>query len=115
MSWRSHGHDNASLVDALVRNGIVTTPSVIDAMRAVDRGLFLSGESSSRSAYEDAPQRLSHAATISAPHMHGYCLELLAGHLTTGSKCLDVGSGSGYLTAGTISFFLSLFTDDDSE
>lgn len=31
--------------------------------------------------------------------MHGYCLELLANHLKPGARCLDVGSGSGYLTA----------------
>ena len=30
---------------------------------------------------------------------HAHALELLADHLTEGSKALDVGSGSGYLTA----------------
>ncbi len=39
------------------------------------------------------------AFACSAPHMHAYCLELLAGHLRPGAKCLDVGSGSGYLTS----------------
>jgi protein-L-isoaspartate(D-aspartate) O-methyltransferase len=31
--------------------------------------------------------------------MHAACLEALASHLTPGAKALDVGSGSGYLTA----------------
>jgi protein-L-isoaspartate(D-aspartate) O-methyltransferase len=31
--------------------------------------------------------------------MHAACPETLASHLTPGAKALDVGSGSGYLTA----------------
>eukprot|EP00246_Nothoceros_aenigmaticus_P017792 TRINITY_DN893_c0_g1_i4.p1 TRINITY_DN893_c0_g1~~TRINITY_DN893_c0_g1_i4.p1 ORF type:complete len:188 (-),score=37.69 TRINITY_DN893_c0_g1_i4:448-1011(-) len=49
--------------------------------------------------YDDAPQTIGFGATISAPHMHGYCLSLLADHLKPGNSVLDVGSGSGYLTA----------------
>ena len=30
---------------------------------------------------------------------HAHALELLSGHLKEGSRALDVGSGSGYLTA----------------
>ena len=30
--------------------------------------------------------------------MHAYALEFLAKHLSTAKSCLDVGSGSGYLT-----------------
>nr|CAD7456426.1 unnamed protein product [Timema tahoe] len=46
----------------------------------------------------DAPQGIGYGVTISAPHMHGYALELLKDHLTEGEHALDVGSGSGYLT-----------------
>ncbi|OAE28301.1 hypothetical protein AXG93_2507s1130 [Marchantia polymorpha subsp. ruderalis] len=58
--------------------------------------------------YDDAPQSIAlplccmqyrFGATISAPHMHGYCLSLLADYLKPGMHVLDVGSGSGYLTA----------------
>ncbi|XP_077321017.1 protein-L-isoaspartate(D-aspartate) O-methyltransferase-like isoform X4 [Lithobates pipiens] len=38
-------------------------------------------------------------ATISAPHMHAHALEVLEDKLFEGAKALDVGSGSGYLTA----------------
>ena len=31
--------------------------------------------------------------------MHAHCVELLRGHLRPGARVLDVGSGSGYLTA----------------
>ena len=77
--------------------------------------------------YDDSPQRIhSSGATISAPHMHAACLQLLAPHMQPGAQVgvhaclcshvglsccmlwrhrwvllqvLDVGSGSGYLTA----------------
>ncbi|MFS8000088.1 putative protein-L-isoaspartate(D-aspartate) O-methyltransferase [Helianthus anomalus] len=38
-------------------------------------------------------------ATISAPHMHATCLQLLENNLQPGMHALDVGSGTGYLTA----------------
>ena len=96
MSWRSHGSDNRSLVEALARNEIIATPSVERAMLAVDRGDFVLDR---RSAYYDSPQPIGHAATISAPHMHAHCLELFTAHAKPGAKVLDVGSGSGYLCA----------------
>jgi protein-L-isoaspartate(D-aspartate) O-methyltransferase len=37
--------------------------------------------------------------TISAPHMHAHALEMLRDKLIPGARVLDVGSGSGYLTA----------------
>jgi protein-L-isoaspartate(D-aspartate) O-methyltransferase len=42
---------------------------------------------------------LGYGATISAPHMHAYALEYLEQHLVKAKKALDVGSGTGYLTA----------------
>eukprot|EP01025_Chloroclados_australasicus_P000600 TRINITY_DN10261_c0_g1_i11.p3 TRINITY_DN10261_c0_g1~~TRINITY_DN10261_c0_g1_i11.p3 ORF type:complete len:208 (+),score=32.01 TRINITY_DN10261_c0_g1_i11:354-977(+) len=65
-------------------------------MKAVDRMLFVLTK---EGAYCDSPLNIGHGATISAPHMHAYCLEFLKDHLFPGAKVLDVGSGSGYLTA----------------
>eukprot|EP00215_Chloropicon_roscoffensis_P008364 CAMPEP_0197505278 /NCGR_PEP_ID=MMETSP1312-20131121/4080_1 /TAXON_ID=464262 /ORGANISM="Genus nov. species nov., Strain RCC2335" /LENGTH=236 /DNA_ID=CAMNT_0043052213 /DNA_START=117 /DNA_END=828 /DNA_ORIENTATION=- len=96
MSWKSHGTDNASLVQALRDNEIVTSESVESAMRLVDRGYYARDR---QTAYVDAPQAIGSAATISAPHMHAYCLELMRDSLKPGNRVLDVGSGSGYLTA----------------
>jgi protein-L-isoaspartate(D-aspartate) O-methyltransferase len=73
-------------------------------MRVVDRGDF-TGRSN---AYSDRPQGIGYNATISAPHMHGYALEWLEEYLRPGSRVLDVGSGSGYLT---VSFALMLGPD----
>lgn len=63
-------------------------------MLAVDRGHF-----SKNNPYRDAPQGIGFGVTISAPHMHAHALELLKDKLETGTRALDVGSGSGYLTA----------------
>ncbi|CAL6301979.1 unnamed protein product [Bathycoccus prasinos] len=98
MAWRSHGTDNDSLVDALVRSRVLKTRKVIDAMRRVDRGNYCV-PFSGQSAYEDHPLPIGSNATISAPHMHAACLELVHDRVTENARVLDVGSGSGYLTS----------------
>ncbi|XP_003386326.3 PREDICTED: protein-L-isoaspartate(D-aspartate) O-methyltransferase-like [Amphimedon queenslandica] len=94
MAWRSHGSTNDQLVSNLKSNGIITTGSVEAAMRAVDRGDYCPFNP-----YYDSPQQIGYQATISAPHMHAHALEVLKDHLVEGGRVLDVGSGSGYLTA----------------
>lgn len=94
MAWRSHGKTNGDLIRNLKSNGIIKTESVETAMGQVDRGHYIA-----RNAYMDAPQGIGYGVTISAPHMHAHALELLADRLTEGERALDVGSGSGYLTA----------------
>ena len=47
----------------------------------------------------DSPMSIGYNATISAPHMHAMCLQLLEKNLQPGMHALDVGSGTGYLTA----------------
>ena len=49
--------------------------------------------------YEDTPLGINYNATISAPHMHAYCMEWLQEKLVPGARVLDVGCGSGYLCA----------------
>ncbi|CAI2354198.1 unnamed protein product [Caenorhabditis sp. 36 PRJEB53466] len=94
MAWRSSGLNNTDLVNNLRKNGCFAGDRVAEAMKAVDRGDF-----SKRDPYQDAPQKLGYNATISAPHMHAAALEYLQNHLVAGANVLDVGSGSGYLTA----------------
>jgi protein-L-isoaspartate O-methyltransferase len=43
---------------------------------------------------QDHPLAIGEGQTISAPHMHAICLELLEPHLTPGARVLDVGSGA---------------------
>ncbi|KAG0320376.1 hypothetical protein BGZ99_004534 [Dissophora globulifera] len=94
MAWRCSGLSNADLVNRLVQAKLVHTEAVKQAMLAVDRGHF-----SKYKPYEDAPQTIGYNSTISAPHMHAAALESLSPFLFPGAKVLDVGSGSGYLTA----------------
>jgi len=96
MAWRSHGEDNKSMVESLYTNNIIKSVEVKNVMKQVDRGHYVR---QGGSAYMDAPQGIGYNITISAPHMHAHALELLKDHLQPGMKALDVGSGSGYLTA----------------
>ncbi|KAH7301238.1 hypothetical protein KP509_23G017200 [Ceratopteris richardii] len=96
MSWTCHGQNNADMVDNLQKNNILTSTVAAEAMKQIDRADFVLPDTP---AYVDSPQPIGHGATISAPHMHGYCLSLLSDYLKPGSAVLDVGSGSGYLTA----------------
>ncbi|CAG8596630.1 2254_t:CDS:10 [Ambispora gerdemannii] len=94
MAWFSSASSNEGLVNNLKRAKIINSPRVDAAMKAVDRGNYVDFEP-----YQDSPQSIGYGATISAPHMHGYALESLEKFMQPGAKVLDVGSGSGYLTA----------------
>ncbi|TVY87205.1 putative protein-L-isoaspartate O-methyltransferase [Lachnellula willkommii] len=96
MAWRCSGKTNVELIDNLFKNGLITSARVRDAMMKVDRAHYCASPSY---AYEDSPQSIGHAATISAPHMHASACESLLPFLKPGSRVLDIGSGSGYLTA----------------
>ncbi|XP_015606501.1 protein-L-isoaspartate(D-aspartate) O-methyltransferase isoform X2 [Cephus cinctus] len=92
---RFHGRSNQELIQYLKNCSIIKSDRVYTAMKAVDRGNY----TSSNNPYIDAPQGIGYGVTISAPHMHAYALELLNEKLREGGRALDVGSGSGYLTA----------------
>ncbi|KAL4132636.1 hypothetical protein QTP88_009756 [Uroleucon formosanum] len=94
MAWRSHGRNNIELVQNLRANNVIKSDKVEKIMKSVDRGNYVS-----TSPYLDQPQSIGYGVTISAPHMHAYALELLKDQLVEGERALDIGSGSGYLTA----------------
>lgn len=85
---------NQSLVQSLQGHRYIRSSRVAEAMTFVDRGNFCPFNP-----YRDAPQSIGYGVTISAPHMHAIALELLEDCLCEGCTALDVGSGSGYLTA----------------
>jgi len=96
MAWRCHGKTNGELVNNLKKNGIIKSPAVYEAMKQTDRVHYSNGMP-----YQDSPQSIGYHATISAPHMHAAALEALHDQLTRSDNAasLDVGSGTGYLTA----------------
>ncbi|CAA6664124.1 unnamed protein product [Spirodela intermedia] len=81
---------NKGLIEHLQQYGIIKSKKVAEVMETVDRGLFVPDGSA---AYIDSPMPIGYNATISAPHMHGMCLELLRNHLQPGMRALDIGSG----------------------
>ncbi|TMW61429.1 hypothetical protein Poli38472_012620 [Pythium oligandrum] len=105
MAWRCSALSNEGLVDNLARAGIVQSRRVIHAMKATDRAKYMATATGinveARVAYMDAPQHIGHRQTISAPHMHAYALELAEAAVGTVDqpRVLDVGAGSGYLSA----------------
>ncbi len=82
------------LCNELINKGWIKNQKVLDAMQKVDRGDF-----APKNPYENNPQCINYNVVISAPLLHAYCLEELKDHLVEGCKALDVGFGSGYLTA----------------
>lgn len=91
------------MVENLAKAGIIKSTQVKEALLKVDRNNY----SNDSSSYMDAPQAIGMGQTISAPHMHAHALEevvpaLLKASRTTPNrklKILDVGCGSGFLTA----------------
>ncbi|XP_066530046.1 l-isoaspartyl protein carboxyl methyltransferase, like isoform X2 [Hoplias malabaricus] len=94
MAWISSGKTHSELITRLRDHGVIQSDRVFEAMLATDRGVY-----SKDYPYADSPQYIGYKATISAPHMHAHALEILSDKLTEGASALDVGSGSGYLTA----------------
>ncbi|KAJ7135426.1 protein-L-isoaspartate O-methyltransferase [Mycena crocata] len=101
MAWRCSGRTNEELIENIIKAQILSSKKddlerISNAMKAVDRSHFVPDKSA---AYSDSPQAIGHGATISAPHMHAHAVDHLLPFLRPGAKVLDIGSGSGYLSA----------------
>ncbi|RKF54982.1 Protein-L-isoaspartate O-methyltransferase [Golovinomyces cichoracearum] len=94
MAWQCSGRSNLELISNMYQMGVITSTRVKNAMIKVDRAHY-----APQRPYEDAPQPIGWGATISAPHMHASAAENLLPFLRPGARVLDIGSGSGYLTA----------------
>jgi protein-L-isoaspartate(D-aspartate) O-methyltransferase len=84
------------MVDSQLRARGISDARVLDAMLRVPRHLFVS-ESGQQQAYEDHPLPIGDGQTISQPYVVALMLESL--QLTPSDKVLEVGTGSGYVTA----------------
>jgi len=74
----------------------ITDEHVLQAMREVDRRLFVP-EEKEHLAFEDRPLPIGRDQTISQPYIVAYMAEQL--HLSKTDKVLEVGTGCGYNAA----------------
>jgi protein-L-isoaspartate(D-aspartate) O-methyltransferase len=84
------------MVDSQLRGRGISDPRVLDAMLRVPRHQFVP-EAYRSEAYEDHPLPIGEDQTISQPYIVALMLESL--HLAPGDRVLEVGTGSGYVTA----------------
>lgn len=75
--------------------GYLKSIRIVQAMEHVDRKYFMHEH---ENPYDDVAQ-FACGVNISAPHTHALALENLKEHLHKGHRALDVGFGSGYMTA----------------
>jgi len=97
------------LAQELRRRTLLRHPAAFDVFASLDRAAFVPADARA-SAYEDRPLPIGSRAVISAPSSHARLLDLAAdfiagrasaeGGAAGVKRVLDVGSGSGYLTAG---------------
>src|SRR5580658_4254534 len=84
------------MVDQQIRTWEVLDPRVLDALSAVPREAFVPPEYREL-AFADAPIPIGYGQSMLAPKLQGRILQALA--VTAKESVLEVGSGSGYLSA----------------
>ncbi len=89
-------HDYLTKVLCYDTNSVVKEPRIKEAFRRIKREDFVREEDKAF-AYEDRPLNIDYAQTISQPTVVAQMLQLL--NPKTGGKYLDIGAGSGYVSA----------------
>src|SRR5579871_4832092 len=84
------------MVETQLRSRGIVDERVLSAMSRVPRHLF-APEQYRAQAYEDHPLPIDEGQTISQPYIVALMLEALA--LSPSDKVLEIGTGSGYVTA----------------
>ncbi|OGY98441.1 MAG: hypothetical protein A3A43_01305 [Candidatus Liptonbacteria bacterium RIFCSPLOWO2_01_FULL_56_20] len=87
---------NEKLIQELIREGTLKTPTVIEAFREINRKDFVLAEHAGE-AHGNYPLPIGFGQTISQPLTVAFLLEHLAPQ--PGEKILEIGAGSGWLTA----------------
>lgn len=84
------------MVDKLKRFGVITSDSVEDAFRGVDRKFFVPRGHESM-AWADQPLKEGNVH-ISAPHIYGSAMQALDLRPNSSTSFLNIGSGTGYIS-----------------
>jgi len=85
-----------NLINSLVKDGYLKTSEIIEAFKKIDRKNFVP-KKYKNDAYINAPLPIGFGQTISQPLTVAFIIELLGPK--TGDKILDIGAGSGWVTA----------------
>jgi len=84
------------MVDNQIISRGIRDPLVLQAMRDVNRSLFVP-ESEREYSFEDSPLPIGYGQTISQPYIVAYMTEMLK--LESNFRVLEIGTGSGYQSA----------------
>ncbi len=97
-TYKTFSWDHDYLVKVLTTgpNRIVKDPLIANALKNIRRGDFIPEEYKDL-AYNDQPIPLGYGQTTSQPTVIAQMLQLL--HPAPGKKYLEIGAGSGYVTA----------------
>jgi protein-L-isoaspartate(D-aspartate) O-methyltransferase len=88
--------EREALVEHTIEARGITTPAVLEAMRAVPRHRFVPDEYIDQ-AYADHPLPIGYGQTISQPYIVALMTEALEPE--PGDRVLEIGTGSGYQAA----------------
>ncbi|MFP6899324.1 MAG: protein-L-isoaspartate(D-aspartate) O-methyltransferase [Opitutales bacterium] len=88
--------DVQAMVDQQIAKRGVCDTKVLEAMRKIDRSLFVPSNERKR-AFTDNPLPIGHEQTISQPYVVAAMTEALRVEAT--DRVLEIGTGSGYQTA----------------
>ena len=103
------------MIELLRLKGILST-KILDIFKVIDRKFFLNHDlnrdesdnlrsimiaaaGGNLNPYSDTPKPIGWNTTISAPSMHAETLKNLYEHLISAKNILDIGTGSGFLSA----------------
>jgi protein-L-isoaspartate(D-aspartate) O-methyltransferase len=95
------------MVDRQLRARDITDPTVLGAMEAVPRHLFVPSDLR-KMAYNDCPLPIGNDQTISQPYIVALMSQLLS--LEPGDRVLEIGTGSGYQAAVLAQMGIEVYT-----
>lgn len=90
------GSHRRQLIKNLKREGVLKTPSIIDAVKTINRCDFVDTKYKNV-AYDDFPIQIGYGQFVPQPHTIIFMIEHL--NIKEGDKILEIGSGSGWALA----------------